>query len=268
MIANLPWSLKLLYGLMADNLSIGRSRKKGFIKIGVAFEFVALQILFWCAFSAETSIWVAILAMIVNWTQAFMDLIVDTILIDQARRNALSGSEDLRSMASFFQCSGMISGSLLAGFMNQYLEPEWCFLVYSSISLFVLAAACNLSQEIDEKGYEEMNGFCNDLRRSFMETIKIRHVPEIYMSILFLLASSIFSPAFDVFSFYYNTNVREISKSSIGILDTMGSIANLFGVMIYGAYLKDFEFRTLLFIATWIGLIGSVLSLGYILELN
>ena len=33
-IANIPWSLKLLYGLIADNVSIAHSRKKAFILIG------------------------------------------------------------------------------------------------------------------------------------------------------------------------------------------------------------------------------------------
>ena len=111
-------------------------------------------------FTADYSLVVALLAMVINWSQAFMDLIVDTILIDQARRNAVSGSEDLRSMASFFQCSGMVIGSLLSGLINQYYEPKWCFLLYSSIGLFVSVAALGLNHDIDTKGIDEMRGFC------------------------------------------------------------------------------------------------------------
>lgn len=171
-------------------------------------------------------------------------------------------------MASFFQCAGMVIGALLSGVINQYYEPFWCFLLYSSIGLFVSVAAMNLDNSIDTKGIDEMAGFCTDLKKSFWQTLKIRHVPEIYLSLLFLIISSIFSPAFNEFSFYYNTNVRHISKATIGILDTVGSFANLSGVMIYGLFFKDFEFRTLLFMATWIGLIGSGLSICYILKLN
>lgn len=82
-----------------------------------------------------------------------MDLVVDTILIDQARHSE-TGSEDLRSLASFFQCSGMVIGSLVGGYVNQYYEPKWCFLIYSSISLLVSAAAMGLSREIDTKGVD------------------------------------------------------------------------------------------------------------------
>lgn len=84
-IANIPWSLKLLYGLIVDTCSIGHSRKKGFMLLGALIEFFSLMILFWVEFSADYALIVALLAMTINLTQAFMDLVVDTILIDQAR---------------------------------------------------------------------------------------------------------------------------------------------------------------------------------------
>ena len=130
------------------------------------------------------------------------------------------------------------------------------------------AAALNLSPQIDQKGLEDMTGFWVGLKRSFWETIKIRYIPEIYLSLAFLILSSVFSPGFGEFSFYYNTNIRNISKTSIGVLDTVGSGANLLGVFIYGALFKDYEFRSLMFAATWIGLVGSGLSICYILKLN
>ena len=181
--------------------------------------------------------------MTINLTQAFMDLIVDTILIDQARHNEASGSEDLRSLASFFQCSGMVIGSLVGGFVNQYYDPKWCFLMYSSVSLFVSVAAFGLSREIDRKGADQLRGFCLDLKKSFWETAKIRHIPEIYMTLAFLVVSAVFAPGFGEFGFYYNQNVRHISKATLGILDTIDSFASLFGVMVYGWYFKDYEVR-------------------------
>ena len=102
MLSNIPWSLKLLYGLVADNVHIGGSRKKAFVYIGAAFQFLSLQSLFWFEFNKKTSVVVAILLMFINFSQAFMDLIVDTMLIDQARRNEQSGAQVLRSIATFF----------------------------------------------------------------------------------------------------------------------------------------------------------------------
>ena len=81
-LSNIPWSLKLLYGLVADNLHINGSRKKSFVLIGAIVQFLSLQTLFWFDFTKETSVIVALMLMLINFSQAFMDLIVDTILID------------------------------------------------------------------------------------------------------------------------------------------------------------------------------------------
>ena len=110
-----------------------------------------------------------------------------------------------------------------------------------------------------------MNGFFKDLNRSFWETLKIRHVPEIYMSLGFFVLSALTSPSFGEFSFYYNTNERHVSKAALGVLDTLGSLSYLLGVVVYGMYFKDWEFRKLILYSTWIGLVGSALDLCYIL---
>ena len=120
------------------------------------------------------------------------------------------GSENLRSMATFWQCTGMILGALSAGIMNQYWEPKWCFLAYSSISVFVSASALNLSNEIDQKGIENMKGFWTDLKRSVSETWQIKSIPVIYMTLGYLVFSAVLSPSFGEFGFYYNTNVRHV----------------------------------------------------------
>ena len=58
------------------------------------------------------------------------------------------------------------------------------------------------------------------------------------MTLGYLLLSSALSPSFGEFGFYYNTNVRHIQKTTIGILETLGSISNLLGVILYSAFCK------------------------------
>lgn len=45
-ISNIPHSLKLIYGLIADTVQIGGSRKKSLLYIGIAVEIIALNALF------------------------------------------------------------------------------------------------------------------------------------------------------------------------------------------------------------------------------
>ena len=160
-IVTLPWSLKLLYGLISDNVIIFGSRKRSFIILGSLIQLIALQLLFWSPFKGAGPI--AYLSMFVNLSQAFMDLIVDSIMVVQQRRDLRNGSEVLRSYASFFQMTGLLIGSSLGGWMNQHFHPKWTFLVYSPFGLVVAIAGCRLSSEIDRQGIYEMKGFWQDL---------------------------------------------------------------------------------------------------------
>ena len=56
-----------------------------------------------------------------------------------------------------------------------------------------------------------MKGFSNELKRSWAEMKKIRHFPEIYLTVLYIfLAGFLFNPTFAEFTTYYIINVRNI----------------------------------------------------------
>jgi len=121
-----------------------------------------------------------------------------------------------------------------------------------------------LSREIDRKGFEQMKGFWIELGRSCKEILKLRHIPEIYLTILFLLTNAMFNPVFSEYGFYYMTNVRHISKIQLGVVDTVASFANLGGVLIFFALFKEWEFRTLLFGANIVNLLCNISMITFI----
>lgn len=56
-----------------------------------------------------------------------------------------------------------------------------------------------------------MKGLSNELKRSWAEMKKIRHFPEIYLTVLYIfLAGFLFNPTFAEFTTYYIINVRNI----------------------------------------------------------
>ena len=109
-----------------------------------------------------------------------------------------------------------------------------------------------------------MKGFYNELFRSFKEILKIRQIPEIYLTLLWIFLSSFFTPSFTEFNFYYNTNVRNISKPFIGALKTIGSFSTLLGVFIFKYFLKDMEFRNGFLVGQIVLVIGKALWIAYI----
>ena len=87
---NLPWSFKLIYGLIADNVVIFGSRKKVFLVTGGLMQFMALQLLWWVPFEGPAPM--AYLVMTVNLLLAFMDLVIDGVLVKEARKDLQKGA--------------------------------------------------------------------------------------------------------------------------------------------------------------------------------
>ena len=74
-----PWTIKILYGIISDNLVICGSRKRSYIIIGGMIQFTSLQIIFW--FNIQSVTFASILFMMVNFSSAFMDVIVDSMMV-------------------------------------------------------------------------------------------------------------------------------------------------------------------------------------------
>lgn len=130
--------------------------------------------------------------------------------------------------------------------MTQYFHPKWCFLIYSIIGLFIAYSGIKLNPEIDEEGIEEMNGFVVDIKRSFREVWEIRHIPQIYKVLLFLVLRGLVRPSFGDFWYYYITNIKGFSQMTIGFLGVVGHISTLLGSVLYQKYFCNWEFRNIL----------------------
>ena len=108
---------------------------------------VCLQIFFW--FQPENIAFTATLFMLVNFSSAFMDVIVDSMMVIQSRHDKENGSEKLQSFSWIVRGFGGISGSLIAAFMTEYFHPKWCILVYSLLGILIAYSGLNLNPKID-----------------------------------------------------------------------------------------------------------------------
>lgn len=58
-----------------------------------------------------------------------------------------------------------------------------------------------------------MKGLSNEFNRSWKEMQKIKHFPEIYLTVFYLFLSGfLFNPSFVEFTTYYIMNVRHIQQ--------------------------------------------------------
>jgi len=78
-VITFPWTLKIFYGILSDNIPIMGSRKKSYIIGFSLIQFVLLQTAFWS--STSNVVFISILMMVVSLTQAFIEVVFDGILV-------------------------------------------------------------------------------------------------------------------------------------------------------------------------------------------
>ena len=82
-IIHLPWSIKILYGLISDNIPIAGTRRKSYIVIMGMLQFLCLVTL---AIYHE-KMTVVVLLTITAMAEAFINVVTDAIMCVQARKD-------------------------------------------------------------------------------------------------------------------------------------------------------------------------------------
>jgi uncharacterized membrane protein YfcA len=71
---------------------------------------------------------------------AFIDVVVDAMMITQSRKDEENGSQDLQGLSWALLSIGGIIGSLCSAFFTEYLSPTDTFLVFGIASLVIVVA--------------------------------------------------------------------------------------------------------------------------------
>lgn len=75
---HIPWSIKIVYGLMSDNLPIMGTRRKSYIVLMGVIQFLALISIYF--FHASSAISVAVFLTIAAFSEAFVNVVADAIM--------------------------------------------------------------------------------------------------------------------------------------------------------------------------------------------
>ena len=90
-----------------------------------------------------------------NLSVAFADVIVDSLMCIQSRKNPKTGSEELNSFSWTCYSIGAFSGSFAAAFLTENYEPKYCY-AYSCLMGFVMAfVASRLNVQVEKEGLSE-----------------------------------------------------------------------------------------------------------------
>jgi len=81
---------------------------------------------------------------------AFINVVVDAIIIVQSRKDMVHGSQDLMSVAWMAMGVGGVAGCVAGGYMTQYCHPRYTFLAISLMGLIIALIGSTLTKESEK----------------------------------------------------------------------------------------------------------------------
>lgn len=154
-----------------------------------------------------------------------MDVIVDSLMVMQARRDPKQGSQELQAIA--WQISGVtaIFGGFAGAYFTGFLTPYWCFGIYAIFGCFVFLSAFSITRELETESDIEIelamqiDGMNMGRRRTCLE--EFRHNCKIVKNafklslyqrvILFYLLVGLFKPNYMDYLYYFKLDVLHLT---------------------------------------------------------
>ena len=135
----IPWSLKIVFGLISDNVPIYGSKRRSYLIIGATLQVAAMITL--AFFTYESVGLAAACTFLTTLSIAFSDVVVDSIIVIQARKDPKNGSAYLSTFTWTCQAAGGLTGAISAAFLTQDNDPKVCFVIYAFLGLILLFGA-------------------------------------------------------------------------------------------------------------------------------
>lgn len=109
-------------------------------------------------FSLQTAAWLpienannmAIVLMTMSFSGAFIDVIMDALMVIESKKNPKSGSQELLSLAWMIGGIAAIIGGVTGAFVLQYFSPYVCFLIYSFFGLVIALTSLMIPARLEE----------------------------------------------------------------------------------------------------------------------
>ena len=143
----IPWQLKFICGIVSDSVPIMGSRKKSWLVVWGALQIIAsLTVAF---VEIESVKLLTFLCSVTSCAGCFMDVIVDSLMVIQARRDPIQCSQELQAFSWQVQAVFAVLNGLAGAFMTGFLTPYWCFGICAIFGAVCFVTAFYLKSQVE-----------------------------------------------------------------------------------------------------------------------
>jgi folate/biopterin transporter len=257
-IAAIPWTIKPVFGFLSDGLPIfGYRRRPYLIFAGI------LGTLSWLGMATIVdSAWTATAAILLtSLSVAISDVIVDSLIVERARRESLGDAGSLQSLSWGASAFGGLVTAYLSGLLLQHFSTQTVFGIAAFFPCIVAGVAWLIADEKIEKSTSTNTAKTSPVKEQIQQLWTAISQKSIWLPVAFLFLWQA-TPTTESAFFFFTTNELGFEPEFLGRVRLVTSLASLIGIWIYQTYLKNVSLRALL---GWSTVISCVLGMTTLL---
>ncbi len=252
-VVAIPWMVKPLFGFISDGLPIFGYRRRPYLVLSGflgALSWVAMATVVNSAIAATAAIALGSLSI------AISDVIVDSVVVERARNESVSGAGSLQSLSWGASALGGLVTAYFSGSLLQAFDVRTIFWITATFPLIVSAVAWLIAESpVTEKhDWSVVRDQLGQLKQAVTQKA-------IWMPTAFLFLWQC-TPTVESSFFYFATNELGFQPEFLGRVRLVTSIASLLGIWIFQRFLKTVPFRT---IFGWSIVLTSILGMSMLL---
>ena len=248
-VAAFPWVIKPLFGLISDGLPLFGYRRRPYLILSGLLGTAA-----WLSLATiVNSAWAATIAIILTSVSvAVSDVIVDSLVVERARKESLAKVGSLQSLTWGASALGGLITAYFSGWLLEHFSKQIIFSITATFPLIVAGVAWFITEKPVTKG--EQNSKTGQQIKQLWTAITNKAIlaPTVF---LFLWQAT---PTADSAFFFFTTNELGFQPEFLGRVRLVTSVAALVGIGLYQRFLKNLPFRVIL---GWSTVISSMLGL-------
>lgn len=149
-IVAIPWTFKIVYGFMSDNIKVFNSKRRGHILMnsGCCILSMTAIMMFGMHFGKY---FVTACIFISQINMAYCDTVTDALTVQASKIGVQDGNENLNSFSYLMQAIGAIAGALMAVVVNNTdkIGPFECFGIYLILQSIFFFAALFMNKKLE-----------------------------------------------------------------------------------------------------------------------
>jgi len=280
----LPWMVKPLFGLLSDTLPILGRHRMPYVFISSA---VAASTWFMLAsdgpWRSEVG-WTIVLLLLGNMGICFSDVIIDTLLVGEARLEDVGHHGKVQSNAWIVRHAGSLIGSAVGAGMVGYTDVHLVFVVAGVMPTVLWLTSPMLQEPPRSRSDALLDGEINANKAEMPDIVdqwsctrrirtRMKSVREAVMKkglwklILFVFVFAA-TPSSGSAFFFFLVNEIGFTKKFMGWMEILSSASLLLGVASYRLFFRRVALRKMLFIAIIMSVALGSVQLILIFRLN